>query len=272
MPIRNPKYLDQELLQNAADYYEISYDVETQIVETGKTTSSLGGKLKLGIANLGVEGGGEGSDSSEYQSTYAMPAKPLRMMNDVIDQTSNKGHVKTCSDFEEGISKGDLVELDGFLKLSAASEVGNIMSKFLPAVASAGGKLPEAQQMAMFADMFAGSSAPSRQLYELEPESDSEIRVFLAIEADQFFRSNGFEDIESDVSVFGTVERLVGENASMSLERWLLPDMDRSMRRMMKKQGLDKMLEGITGMVSVDLEDAKAVKGPAMEIRVMAVY
>lgn len=36
MPIRNPKYLDQELLQNAADYYGVSYDVETQIVETGK--------------------------------------------------------------------------------------------------------------------------------------------------------------------------------------------------------------------------------------------
>lgn len=228
--------------------------------------------MKLGVANLGVEGGGEGTDSSEYQSTYAMAAKPLRMMNDVIDQTSGMGDVKTSADLEGGISKGDLVELDGFLKLSAASEVGNIMAKFMPAVAAAGGNLPESQQMAMFADMFAGSSTPSRQLYELELESDTDIRVFLAIEADQFFRSNGFEDIESDVSIFGTVERLVGDNATMSLERWLLPDMDRSMRRMMKKQGLDKMLEGITGMVSVDLEDAKAVTGPAMEIRVMAVY
>lgn len=266
MPMRNPIYLDQALMQNAADYFGVPYDLEAKVTESGTRPSTVTGSAKSGLI--------DGSDDmvAAFQTSYEIPAKPLRMMNDVIDQVDRSNDLKTEVDLSLSVTKGDVIELQGSLKLSAASEVGSILSKIIPVVAAAKGKISAAQQATMAASMLAGASIPKRQLFELELDSDSETRVFLSIDHSHFFRTNSFDDIEADVSVFGTVERIVNENASMSFDRWILPDVDRSLRRMMQKQGLDKMLEGVNEMMDIDLDEAKSAQGPAIEIRVMAIY
>lgn len=268
MPMRNPVYLDQEILLNAADYHGIDYAVETQVKEKGTTSADGEGSLSV----PGVGGKVRRGKATELETSYAMPAKPLRVMNDVIDAAQSQELLRHIEDGTRGITKGDLVEMEGHLELSAASEVGNIMGRFLPAVAAGGGELQPAAQAKLMAEMVASSPATSRQLFELELDDDAGVRVFLAVDPAHFFRNNTLEDLEGEVTVFGTVERIVPEGAQISTERWLLPDMDRSMRRLFKKQGLEKMLEGLEAMVSVDTSQAKSIEGPAVEIRPIAIY
>ncbi|WP_285240079.1 hypothetical protein [Pseudarthrobacter sp. MEB009] len=269
MPIRNPLYLDQDLLLNVADYHGIAYGVETQIKEKGST--SLTGEGSVGFRGLGAKGGG--SKGTELETSYSLPANPLRIMNDVIDEAQIEGYLSAVEADMAGLRKGNLVELDGAMELSAASQVGNLMGRLLPAfAANGGGDLQDDVKTKLIADMVGSSPVVSRQLFSLELELDLGVAVFVTVDPGHFFRNSTFEDLERDVTIFGSVERVVLLGAEVSTERWILPDMDRALRRMFKKQGLSTMLGGLEGMLSVDTEEAQRIKGPAIELRPIAIY
>lgn len=268
MPIRNPLYLDHDLLLNVADYHGIEYGVETQIKEKG--TTSLTGEGSIGFNGLGAKGGG--TKGTELESSYSLPAKPLRIMNDVIDAAQIENYIVDVKPDME-VRKRDLVEIDGTMELSAASQVGNIMSRLLPAyAATGGGPLQPAVQAQLMSELVSSPPATTKQLFKLELDADDEIGVYVAVDPAHFFRSNTVEDLEGDVSIFGSVERIVAPGAKVSTERWLLPEMDRAIRRAFKGQGLEKMLEEMKPMIGVDGEDAQYINGPAIEIRPIAIY
>lgn len=274
MPLMNPIYLDLELVQTVAHFQNIEFAVQTQVEEVGHT----GANAEAGLAVPGVKAGGSYQAGSEFRQSYTVLANPLKVANDVIVGSANE----TKDPFTHEVAKGDLVRFDAPLKLSDASEVGNIMARFMPAMAAGGGQITEEMKTEIMSSMFGGGKlATHRQLFVLESgdqegqdreEGDAEQQMLISIDPSYFFRNNTLEDLEGEVTVFGHVERVIAAGRTESLERWLLPDMDRAARRALKGKGLTQMLQQIQPITPVDVDKAVKVVGPAIEIRPIAVY
>lgn len=270
MSMRNPLYLDLELVRNVADYYGVSYVVEALVTERGKSSTQGGGKVSV----MGTQLGLEHTEGSEVESTYQIAATPLRIMNDVIDAVFEAGDIHqdlaTENDGKPTLRKGAIVEIEGSLILSAASEAGSIMGRILPIMASSGGTMTEAAKAEILASMMGNNEMENQRLYKFE--SDWEQNIVVPVEATYLFRGNSYDDIEKDVTVFGSVQRVVADGKSVDLDQWLLPNTDRAVRRMMKRQGIEGLLEGLQQIAEINIADAQALHGPALEIRPIAIY
>lgn len=269
MPIRNAIYLDLELLQNVADYYEITYSVETKIVATGTKSSSLKAGVKLPTV---ADFGGDRGSSNQYQESYEVPARPLRIMNEVIDAVESSGDIRTdFSSVGATFAKGDLARADGALSISPVSEVGAFLSKIFPLMASSAGQLSPTVQSELIASMMSPTVPTTSQLYTLDSVG-SQLKIALNVDPNYFFRNSSFEDLEADLTVFGSIESFVGEDGSLPLERWLLPGVDRTMRRAMVSGGIETMLDSLSAQLQFNTTDVQRTQGPAVLIRPMAIY
>ena len=268
--MRNALYLDLELVQNVADYFGVDLQVETKFVETGGTKSGFGAALGIdSIAKASYDRG----KSSEVQATFEVPARPLRAMNDVIDAVEAQGAV--AFDFIEtpldGLVRGDLVRFDGLLHVSPATEVGALLSVMLPLFSSTGGgqMTPELQAQ-MLGALMNPPAASGPQLFTTTA-TGQESTFLVSVDPAYLFRNSTFEDLASDVTVFGSVEAIVPLGQSLSLERWLLPDVNPAIRRVLLEKGLGAMLQGLKG-IGLNVDAAEFVPGPALQVRPMAIY
>lgn len=270
MPLLNPIYLDAEMIDTVAHFLDIEFPVQTEVEESG--VSGVNGEG--GFSGLGMKAGIGFNEGTEMRQRYTVQVNALKVANDVIQAAEDNGHIKDMTD--SSLRKGDLVRFDAELLLSDASEVGNIMARFLPVMAAGGGEITDNMKGEIMSNMFgAGQSPANRQLFiaGAEEETDSDDRQMLvSIEPAYFFRNNTFEDLEREVTIFGHVERVIADGRNVSLDRWLLPDMDRAARRALKGKGLAQMLEKIKPLTPIDVDKAMKVTGPAVEIRPIVVY
>lgn len=264
MVMRNPLYLDLGLLQNTADYHGIGYSVETEVIETGKTTT--GGAVKGAAGPIGVSL--DRTKGTERQEAYKQAANPFRVMNDVLDALEysfidlNENH--------EALNKGDLVIVEAELTLTATSEVGSLLGKMMPLMAAGGGVVDDSMKNDMLSAMVGGKNQPARQLYKLTELIDEQ-SVLVPVEGEHFFRQSSYDDLDRDVTIVAVVDRVVPSGSTRPLDTWLLPDMDRTMRRALKGS-LDAMLATLETQMGIDVEGAKTIVGPALEIRPLVIY
>ena len=128
MPFRNPRYLDLPALQNVADYYDIPLPEERQVTRT--TSSNRGGRA--GISH-GIEAGLERGSAEEVVEAYSVQPRPVRAMNDVVDQLLSAAQlIDLTSDAEQAIAQGAVLQIEGELHLSPVTELGAIMAASLP--------------------------------------------------------------------------------------------------------------------------------------------
>lgn len=259
MVMRNPLYLDQELLQNAADYFGLQTS-DTQIVE--KDSSARGGSAGVSAFDIGAKG--HTDSGSETTTSYETRFSPLRLLNDAIDAAHRVGDVKGISD---AIAKGDFVEIEGEPSLTVASEVGAVLSKLLPALGASGGKLDAAS----FTPSILTEAVSVPLLFELE-DTNAEMRIFFSVEPRFFYRSNSPESLAGDLTIFGSVERLIPQEREIPVEPWLLPGVPRVTRRAIEAKGMDEMLKQFAPLLGERAGDDYRLPGPALVLRPLAIY
>lgn len=267
MPIRNPTYLDQDLLQNIAEFLGIEYPVERKVRELGTRERSGAGSVGLPGTVLGARG--ERSTSDEVETTYEAPVRPVKVLNDVLDEAISSGDIKQIgTNGPATIVRRDLVEIEGVANLSATSEAGGVMEKLLPAFAQSpgglgGGDVPPGLITAILSD----ESTPRPLLFDFTSPELSDVRICVQLDRGWFHRNATPDDIDGEVTVVGSVDQLIPEGGEMSLERFLMPGANRAARRMMGKEALHDL------MTKLGLEGSTlTLEGPAWVVRPLAVF
>lgn len=260
---RNPKYLDVSLLQNLADYNGIDLAVDSQVTRSEHEESPSEAPTDGPAANTGrIE-----------TRTFSTPFRPVRAFNDVVDAMLRDGTAKHVS-VSASVEPRQVIEIEGDLGVSPATEVGALMERFLPLMlrhaAESGPRRPSDREIAQ-AFMAEGTATP--QLYEINGD-DLPVKFVTVLDPSHLFRSTSMEDLEGDVSIFGLVDRVVREGAEVSLERHVLPGLNRTIRRALGSAGsIENLLEGSEQVLGrrIDPESVK-LRGPAAFLTTVAVY
>lgn len=267
MPIRNPIYLDQDLLQNIADYLGIGYPVETKVRERG--TRERSGSGGVGVPGTGLRGDLGRSSSDEVETTYEAPVRPVKVFNDVLDAALGAGDVKRFDGTGVvSVGRRDLIEIEGFASLASVSEVGELLEKVLPAFASTvGAGRDEGIPEGLIAAVLSDEAAPRPLLFDLVSEDVQDLRVFLQIDQGWFHRNATPDDINGEVTVFASVDQLIPEGGEVGLERFLMPGANRAARRMMGKENLADLMARLGHK-----DEPLHLEGPAWVLRPIAVF
>lgn len=141
MPLRNPRYLNRTDFYDHAAYHDIDIPRRTEVVaQTSRTRKAAG---KVGLQQLGIPVGFEGQvgNSVEFQSAYTLEMGEKSSFSKVLDAMEREDETALVKiPLAQGdearwvASKGELVELNGVMKLSPVSSVGKIMNVMLQLV------------------------------------------------------------------------------------------------------------------------------------------
>ncbi|NMF29609.1 DUF6414 family protein [Cellulosimicrobium aquatile] len=268
MPIRQPVYLDLDLLQNTADYLEIGYPVDAEVRERGTRDRGAGASVKVPGVPIGAEA--KKGSSEEVETTYSVAVRPVRVMNDTIDAAIREGLVKDVdgSGIEHGVSRRDLVQVTGELRLSPVSELGELLSRLLPVmlpmVAAQGdqGVPPEA----VSAIMTGGDDEARPLLFRMDVDQ-LEHPIFVHVDPNWFHRSAGPDDLAAELTVFGVLDQIAAEHKRLDTSRYVLPNLNRAARRSMSADSIDDLLTKFKH----DPADA-VVEGPYWFVKPVAVF
>lgn len=270
MPFRNPLYVDQDLLVNLADYFAVPLPTEGEVIR--RVVDERGGHLGV---NRVVDAGRRSGSSEEITETYQSTVRPVRATNDVIDHLLNSGGVADLVDNPNAaLVLRHPVQVEGEVALSTATELGGLFARFLPLLATqasqgAGGPELSASEVAEF--MLAPAPTEHTHIFELKGESPT--KFVLPVRPACLYGGADMDDLEGEFTVFGVVDRLVGDGASYSLERYVLPGLNRTIRRAFPREKLLEMLESFADMSGGPV-DARAleVEGPAALVTPLAIY
>ena len=271
MPFRNPVYLDTELLSNLADYFDISVpgkmDVTRRRAETGQRA--------VGVDKI-VTARADKQNESEITETYSVTARPVRIFNDLVDQLEqNEDLADLRREPDASLSPRSLLAVEGELVSSLVNEVGAITARFFPILMQqmASGAQDFNPSTADVASVFMTDSMQSTpQLYEVLTDQQ-DLPKFVVIIDPRFVMTDSMDDFESDFDIVGSVDRVVAERSSVSLERYILPGLPRATRRALGKNKIAEMVAGLENLVgrSVSSDDLE-LKGPAVLIRPLAIF
>ncbi len=98
-------------------------------------------------------------------------------------------------------------------------------------------------------------------------------RTFLLVHPAHLFGSAAVDDIDGELTVVGTVDRLINEGDSFSLERHFLPGLNRTVRRAFQGEGVSGLLESFSNVLGrrIDISDL-SLTGPAVLLTPMTIY
>jgi hypothetical protein len=265
MPIRQPVYLDIDLLQNVADYLGIDYPVEEKVRELGSRERS--GGLSAAVPGTGIGGTLGRGTTNEFERTYEVPVRPIKIFNDALDFALQNEEIKdfTGAHPDWAVVRRDLIQIEGTPAVSDITSAGDLLSKILPAMVPT---LAEGRQDGPPPELIAAlfdSSSVRPLLYEFD--SDSPVPVFLHLDSTWFHRNASPDDVSGDVTVMGIVDQLIPEGQSLDLVRYLLSGVNRAARRAMEPAKLLDLLEKM-GRKDAQLSEP----GPAWLVRPIAIY
>ena len=263
---RTPSYLDLGTLTALADSHGIEVAPDTEV-----TTRDLGQRSRGASANVNIPvvtsfqagiSGSKGTESELIQK-QTIKAHPTKTLNQVLDQLHRDDSI-TTDVIKNGASKGQVVEIDEDWVISSATDTGHLVNKIIePLMANPslldGGQAPnEVIASVMTSEI---TSGPIILEYE-HPHPESNVIVIL--NAENILEGYSSDDLEGDLTIFGTVQRTLGVNRTFSLERYFLPKISRVARRAID---LKQMLRDSPLEVS-SLE----IPGPVIVVRAIAIY
>lgn len=268
MPFRNPVYLDTNLLVPLANYHGI--EVMTDVAITSKSQETTGGGGEAGVNIHALQAKGNGSRQTQNEVTEARTVKdhPVSAFNHLMDQLELKEAVITS--LENGVSKRDLVELDSDWEVSELTSVGAMLDGMLTLMFAHPELMESSDDMpaSLVGPLVSGEG--TQKVCIIEGEPDDEVGRLVGIcSGDGILAS--LDDLEGDRTVLAQVEQFVTEGADFNLERFLLPSMNRAMRR--RFAGVGHLTEMASAVLDrkISAEDLK-VPGPASILRVIAIY
>ncbi len=121
MALRRPVYLDAETLMALADYHDLKVPPPlTQVVEKATKRRSAGAQVALGV----LSGGGELGKDVELQTSYTIAPNEKVSVSRVIDGLIADHTVEVSP--EATLQKDDIVQIEGQVRLTAASLAGKM--------------------------------------------------------------------------------------------------------------------------------------------------
>lgn len=269
MPFRNPLYVDQELMANLADYFAVPLPTEGEVVR--RVLDERGGRLGV---NRVVDASRHTGATEEVTETYTSTVRPVRAVNDVVDHLLADGAPDLVSVPDAELVLRHPIQVDGDLTLSTATEVGGLFARFMPllaAQAAQGSGDPDLSSAQAAELMLTAPTSDHIHIFELAGQPDT--TFVLPVRPACLYGGAAMDDLEGECTVFGVVDRLVPEGASYSLERHVLPGLNRTLRRAFPRDKLLEMLQGFAQMSggSVDA-NALEIQGPAALVTPLAIY
>ena len=271
MGFRNPIYLDVSLLKNLADYYGIDVPSPRQVVQRKAGTTGKG----IGI-NKGVTAHLDSDKTVETTETFSTDLRPVRLVNDVIDHLlESEDVIDLVEDLDADLVSQSPIRIDGELTVSPATEMGSLIGRFFPLLAAkyAQGESDPTLSQEDIAQLVLAPQSEGAQVYDVSPLEANSRRFILILDPKNISEDRDCDDLEGEFTVFGIVDRLLSERNSLSLTRYLLPGMNRTMRRAIGTTSLEELLEGFgqTFGQAVDVS-ALTVNGPGAVIKPLAIY
>lgn len=279
MALRRPVYLDAETLTALADYHDLGIPALTEVVEKAVKKRSASAKASLhGI----LSAGGELGKDVELQTSYTIAPSEKASVSRAIDGLLSGGHTVAVTS-DAVLAKDDVVEVEGEVRLTAASLAGKvfyILRKYLESTEQDIRDLdfsniaPEVVSIIQSVYL-RNELVPVPVLVEVARTGLSP-RVFVSLRPNLFVESATSDQIEGERRVLGTVRTLVadGDDGYLSTEEWLLSDWEFLMKRLLMTEIKEKV-QSLVDTLKIDLPagDVQAwIKGPAVILDAVAVY
>lgn len=266
--IRLPRYLDEELIRTFADYIGI---VAAETKDVRRTTSTERGG-KGGLKAAFGEGSLERRRGEQEEERYSAPVRPVRLLNDVVAALTESNELVSLEhDPAAGLVHRSPVEVSGSLKPSPVSEVAAVLAMILP-LAQAGIDLDNvsAEQVMSLLIERRGVEAPI--VVELQPHAGP-YRFMSVLRPTAAYGDAVLDELEGDYTIFGTLDRVLGEGERLSLEQYMLPGLNRTLRRALGGEQLGDLLKSF-GAVSGRQLDVKDLEfhGPGALVGAVAIY
>lgn len=274
MGFRNPKYLDVPMLLNVADYYGIELPPDAEV--TRRTVDQRRGHAGVG---KGLDIGAEKGTEREITEVFNTQARPVRAMNDVIDALLQDGNVVDFASAEAPVtSQRDLLQVEGALSLHPATEMGAILGAVLPSLFDqlAAGNDDPVLDASQLARLLTGQDSPPNvpYIFELDHEHQAATGpIFVLTQPSFLFDPATMDDLDDDSTVFASVERVIGIDRTYSLEKYLLPGLNRTARRAIGEKDVGEMLGSFSELMGKDMGLSEiTIKGPALLVRAIAIF
>lgn len=273
MPFRNPVYLNMQVLHNLADYVGMEVVSDAQVTRRTMDESSR----RAGMRKV-VEVGGERAATEERTEVFAQPVRPIRLLNDIVDKMiQQEDIVDLTATPGTAFGQRDVVQVDAELTASPITEVGALFAPLMPLLLSAattGQNIENLDPATVGVAIFGGTGTPADFTHVFEMTSDVPDTSLLALlDPANLFGDAVMEDAEGHRTVVGLVDRVVMSGESFSLERYLLPGLNRTLRRAVGSDGIDKLLRDFGEKVGRELSvDSITVAGPAALMTPIAIF
>lgn len=266
--IRLPKYLDEDLVRTLADYLDLetaeSREVRNRTTSQGQ--GSLGMRAGIAQAQAGRESG------RETEETFSAPIRPIRVFNDVIDALVRSGElIELDRDPAAGLIHRSPVEVSGIIKVSPVSEVAAAFAMLTPLLMS-GANMDDIDPSQIAGAFIEQRSAQAPVVVELQPH-DGDYTFAAVLKPGLLGPSVSFDELEGEFTVFGTLDRVMGQGDSLNLEQFMFPGWNRTLRRAIGRDDLEGMLVQLGGLTSSGFEPGDLhFEGPGALIGAMAIY
>lgn len=270
--MRTPRYLDVDLLTQMADYYGVPVPRDAQVTRKVVDTTDRG----LGFDKV-AKGHRDWTATEEVTETYQSELRPVKLFNDIVDSLTVSDTVcDLTSEPNVQIIHRHPVLAEGEVELAPASEVGEVMAKFVPMFTDmlASGRTdfqPSEQDVAH--QFLRGEHEKASHVMRMEVEGN-ESALYFVLDPAKFAAGSTLEDLSGEMTVFGLAERIVREGSSYSLDRYVIPGFNRTLRRAMGKDVIRNLVNGteaLRGGSQIDAEDLD-VHGPAVVLNVAGVF
>jgi hypothetical protein len=271
MGFRNPIYLDVSLLKNLADYYGIDVPGPRQVVLRKSGIKGKGAGIdKIVTAHI------DSGNTVETTETFNTEARPVRLVNDVIDSIlASEDAIDLINTADAPLISQSPVQIEGILTVSPATEIGSLMGRFFPLMIAklAQGDTNPSLGNEDLAQLLLEPQNDGAQVYDLDVVDSSSRRYILILDPKNISEDRDCDDLEGEFTIFGIIDRLLSEKSTLSLSRYLLPGMNRSMRRAINKTSLEELIEDFGKLYGQPIDaSALTVTGPGAVIKPLAIY
>jgi hypothetical protein len=218
----------------------------------------------------------ESGRTEEVIETFSRAVRPVRFLNDTIDQLLGAGEIiDLLSDPEAQFVHRAVIQLEGELEPSPATELGSLMSRFMPllvAQAAAGQTDYQPTDADVAQVLFAPAPTDHPHVYSVDGIR-SDVEIIAILDPANVHGGATMDDLEGEMTVFGMIDRLLAEDRTLSLEKYLLPGLNRTMRRAMGETSVPELLGSLSDLPGYEIAaDDLNVQGPAVLIKAIAIY
>lgn len=257
-----PLYIDVGLVHGVLD--GVGLEVPEAIsIETVRTGGKSGG-ARLAAGPIGV--GGKGESSSQRKETFTVKSRPsqllelavtgLRQSDQLIDLTLQP---------DTAVSRRVIVEVTGEIQVSQISDVPTLMRSFAPLLEAGG--LTNAEEVPLeFLQLLTGKAESGPLILTMDTDASA---LLLRGDTQWLLEGKEVDDIEGELTVLAYIEQVLSADQSVPLDRYVLPGMNRAMRRQFGRDQLLDLLSQVTNLGSSQVLD---FEGPGLVARPIAVY